>query len=96
MNLAKKRKNMEFEEKNKKCNFHSSFGMFFRIISLYYTYINILIKKSFIFLFFFFPSTIKFNYMAKELLICSLSLSFIYIYIYIYIYIFMKEDLLGT
>ena len=54
MNLAKKRKNMEFEEKNKKCNFHSSFGMLFRIISLYFTYINILIKKSFIFLFFFF------------------------------------------
>jgi len=27
MNLAKKRKNMEFEEKNKKCNFHSSIGM---------------------------------------------------------------------
>ena len=83
-NLKKKTKNVTFIlivacPGHYKIVGHSSIGMFFRIISLYYyQYINILIKKSFIFLFFF-PSTIKFNYIAKGI-VNMFSLSYIYIY----------------
>ena len=92
-NLKKKTKNVTFIlvvacPGHYKIVGHSSIGMFFRIISLYYyQYINILIKKSFNFLFFF---QVQLNSIIwlKELLICSLSL--------LYIYIYMKEDLLGT
>ena len=84
-NLKKKTKNVTFIlvvacPGHYKIVGHSSIGMFFRIISLYYyQYINILIKKSFNFLFFF---QVQLNSIIwlKELLICSLSLLYIYIY----------------